>query len=142
MQINSDYKDLLLRFNETGVRYLVVGGYAVMSYTEPFYSKDLDLWAEPVPDNAARVLKAPHAFGAPTGDLTLQDLCTPGVFFQIGIAPNRIDIMTDVPGLVFGASWSRAETFDFEGLEGPMLSRNDIIAAKTDGESGRGSDSG
>lgn len=70
MQINSDYKDLLLRFNETGVRYLVVGGYAVMRYTEPFYTKDIDLWVEPVPENAVKAMAALRAFGAPTGDLT------------------------------------------------------------------------
>jgi hypothetical protein len=130
MQINSDYKDLLLRFNETGVRYLVVGGYAVMRYTEPFYTKDLDLWVEPTPDNAARVFAALEAFGAPTGDLSIHDLCTPGVFFQIGIAPIRIDIMTDVPGLSFGDAWLRAETFDFDALAAPVLSHDDIILAK------------
>ena len=130
MQINSDYKDLLLRFNENGTRYLVAGGYAVMRYTEPFYTKDLDLWVEPVPENAVKVLAALRAFGAPTSDLSERDLCTPGVFFQIGIAPNRIDIMTDVPGLSFGESWQRAETFDFEGVAAPVLSRDDILRAK------------
>jgi hypothetical protein len=39
----SDYKDLLSVFNAFRVRYLVVGGYAVMQYTEPRYTKDLDV---------------------------------------------------------------------------------------------------
>jgi len=130
MKINSDYRDLLSRFNDLGVRYLIAGGYAVMRYTEPFYTKDIDLWVDPVPENAARVLAALQAFGAPTADLTLQDLCTPGVFFQIGIAPNRIDIMTDVPGLTFAAAWRRAEAFDLGEVTAPVLSRDDIILAK------------
>jgi hypothetical protein len=130
MQINSDYRDLLLLFNEVGVRYLVAGGYAVMKYTEPFYTKDIDLWVDPAPDNAAKVFAALQAFGAPTVDLTVQDLCTPGVFFQIGIEPNRIDVMTDVPGLVFADAWRRAETFDFGEVAAPVLSRDDILLAK------------
>src|ERR1700690_1423754 len=41
MKISSDYKDLLRTFNAAGVRYLIVGGYAVMIHTEPRYTKDL-----------------------------------------------------------------------------------------------------
>jgi hypothetical protein len=130
MQVNSDYRDLLLRFNEAGVRYLVVGGYAVMKYTEPFYTKDLDLWVDPAADNASKVFAALQAFGAPMADLTIQDLTTPGVFFQIGIAPNRIDVMTDVPGLQFADSWARAGTFAFGEVTAPVLSREDILLAK------------
>jgi hypothetical protein len=44
--MNSDFKDLLRVFNEHKVRYLVVGGYAVIKYTEPRYTKDLDVWVE------------------------------------------------------------------------------------------------
>ena len=76
MPINSDFKDLLSRFNKTGVRYLVAGGYAVMKYTEPFYT-NLDLWVEPTPENAARVLAALRAFGAPTADLSSRTFARP-----------------------------------------------------------------
>ena len=101
-----------------------------MKYIEPYYTKDIDLRVEPTPGNAAKVLSALREFGAPIADLTLEDLSTPGVFFQIGIAPNRIDIMTDVPGLRFEEAWARAGTFDFEELKAPVLSRDDVIRAK------------
>ena len=39
------YKELLLALNEFEVEYLIVGGYAVMKYTEPRYTKDLDVWS-------------------------------------------------------------------------------------------------
>jgi len=70
MKINSDFKDLLRDFNGEGVRYLIVGGYAVMVHTEPRYTKDLDLWVEPVDVNAEAVLRALAEFGAPTGGVT------------------------------------------------------------------------
>ncbi len=58
MKINSDFRDLLQAFNAAGIRYLIVDGYAVMAYTEPRYTKDLDLWVEPVESNAKAVLEA------------------------------------------------------------------------------------
>jgi len=55
VKINSDFKDLLRDFNAAGVRYLIVGGYAVMVHTEPRYTKDLDLWIEPVDPTPERL---------------------------------------------------------------------------------------
>ena len=60
---NSDFKELLSRFNDCGVKYLVCGGYAVMLYGEPRYTKDLDLWVEASAENAAEVYQALVAFG-------------------------------------------------------------------------------
>jgi hypothetical protein len=54
VETHSDYKDLLRLLSEQGVRYIVVGGYAAMKYTEPFWTKDLDLWVKPTLDNATR----------------------------------------------------------------------------------------
>ena len=71
MKINSDYNDLLRLFDEFGVRYLIAGSYAVMKYTEPTWSKDIDLWIDPVPENAVKVLDALRRFGAPTGSLSV-----------------------------------------------------------------------
>jgi hypothetical protein len=68
--MNSDFKELLRILNGAKVRYLVVGGYAVMKYTEPRYTKDLDLWIEATPKNARAVFKAFKEFGAPLANLT------------------------------------------------------------------------
>ena len=69
MKINSNFKDPLRSLNEAGVRYLIVGGYAVRVYTEPRYTKDLDLWIEPTQPNAQKLYLALAQFGAPTKDL-------------------------------------------------------------------------
>jgi len=66
MKINSDFRDLLRDLNAAGVRYLIVGGYAVMAHTEPRYTKDLDLWIEPLESNAQKMLVALARSGAPT----------------------------------------------------------------------------
>ena len=70
----SDFKDLLEVLDAFGVRYLIVGGYAVMKYTEPRYTKDLDLWIQATPKNARAVFKALKEFGAPLANLTDLDI--------------------------------------------------------------------
>ena len=72
MTPNSNFKELLSRFNENGVRYMVTGGYAVMLYAEPRYTKDLDIWVEPSPTNAEKVHLALAQFGAPMAGVTPQ----------------------------------------------------------------------
>ena len=130
MKINSDFRDLLRSLNAAGVRYLIVGGYAVMVHTEPRYTKDLHIWIEPVLDNARFLMAALAAFGAPVGAVAESDFTEAEVFFQIGIDPVRIDILTSVTGLEFGSAWARRVTVDFGGVQAPVLSREDLIAAK------------
>jgi hypothetical protein len=101
------------------VRYLIVGGHAVMAYTEPRYT-DFDVWIEPVEPNAQRLFVALAQFGAPTRDIRPSDFTEPETFFQIGIEPVRIDIMTSVPGLDFAAAWERKAIVDFGGESGPV----------------------
>ncbi len=85
--MNSDFRDLLRLFNAHRVRYLVVGGYAVMKYTEPRYTKDLDVWVEATPRNAKKVFKALRKFEAPLANLTEADFANEGFFYQMGRPP-------------------------------------------------------
>ena len=68
--MNSDFEELLSIFNENGVRFLIVGGHAVMFYTEPRYAKDLDVWIGSSAENAARVYRSLLKFGAPLAGVT------------------------------------------------------------------------
>src|SRR5438105_15191625 len=74
MPASSDFKELLKSFNAHQVKYLIVGAYAVMKYTEPRYTKDLDIWVEPIDENASRVSKTLAEFGAPMSGVTAEDL--------------------------------------------------------------------
>lgn len=130
MKINSDFRDMLRELNGAGVRYLIVGGYAVMVHTEPRYTKDLDLWIEPVESNAQKLFVALAKFGAPTSDIRPSDFTEPEVFFQIGMDPVRIDIMTSVSGLDFAQAWGRKVLVDFGGESAPVLCRQDVLRSK------------
>ncbi len=63
MFVNSDFSDLLKLFNDNGVRYLVIGGYAVVQYAEPRYTKDLDLWISTDAASAEAVFRTLRLFG-------------------------------------------------------------------------------
>ena len=105
MTPNSNFRDLLKLFGEFGVRYLIAGGYAVMRYTEPRYTKDLDVWIEASLDNAERVYRALAAFGAPLQGITRSDFETEGPFYQMGRPPVRVDILTSIDGVDFSGAW-------------------------------------
>ena len=103
--MSPDFKDLLSEFNAHGVDYLVVGAYALAAHGRIRATGDLDVWVRPVPANAKQVLSALVKFGAPLQDLSEQDLSTPGVVYQIGVAPLRIDILTAIDAVEFEEAW-------------------------------------
>ena len=107
MAENPDYRELLQRLNECEVRYLIVGGYAVMKYAEPRFTKDLDVWVENSAENSGRVFQALKKFGAPLDPdkITPETFTGSGLTYQIGIAPVRIDILTGITGVEFAVAW-------------------------------------
>ena len=109
MSPNSTFKDLLSALNGCGAKYLVVGGYAVMLYTEPRYTKDLDIWVEPSPDNALRVFRALAGFGAPLAGIHADDFAVPDLIYQLGVPPSRVDILTSISGVDFADAWGRRQ---------------------------------
>lgn len=105
--VNRDFSDLFAALNDAEVSYLLVGAHAVAFHAEPRYTKDLDIWVDPTSANAARVIRAWGAFGAPLSGVAESDFSQPGVTLQIGVAPNRIDIATAIDGVTFTDAWPR-----------------------------------
>jgi hypothetical protein len=104
--MNPDFVDLLRAFNAADVRFLVVGAYALALHGRPRATGDLDIWIEPSPDNAPRVLRALAEFGAPLSGVVASDFSEPGAVYQIGVAPGRIDLLTTLTGLTFQEAWA------------------------------------
>jgi predicted nucleotidyltransferase len=130
MFVNSDFSDLLNLFNANNVKYLIIGGYAVIQYAEPRYTKDLDIWISVDNPNAAAVYKALKEFGAPLTGLTEADFAEEGYFYQMGRPPIRVDILMGIPGIDFSKAWQQRVEVDFDGLVVKFISREDLIAAK------------
>ncbi len=130
MSIDTNFEELLSLFTARGVRFLVVGGYAFGSHATPRGTKDLDLWVEATPANAARTWCALAEFGMPLGKITPSDLETPGPWLVFGRAPKRIDVLTAVEGLEFAGAWERRVLRAFGAVMAPVLSIDDLIHNK------------
>lgn len=129
-RLSNDMKELLDLLNRHQAQYLVIGGHACSVYTEPRTTKDLDVWVNPTPENASRVYAALQEFGAPhiQGDAAL--FTDKESFLVIGRAPNRIDILMDIPGVEFEPCWRRRQVLDIGGVEANFPSLKDLYAAK------------
>lgn len=130
MFVNSDFSDLLRIFNDNNVMYLVIGGYALVQYAEPRFTKDLDLWISTDAANADAVYRALSAFGAPLKGMTEKDFAEEGYFYQMGVPPVRIDILMGIPGMGFDEAWTRRNEVNFDQLLVPFISRDDLIIVK------------
>lgn len=128
--MNRDFAEMLSALSEADVEYLVVGGYAVIAHGYPRATGDIDIWVRPTRENAEKVMLALRRFGAPLADLTEQDLVTPGLVFQIGVVPSRIDILTDIDGVTFDEAWASRITARVEGQDIPVLGRAALLRSK------------
>lgn len=128
--MNPDFRDMLFALNDAGAEFLVVGAYALAAHGLPRATGDLDIWVRPNQENAERVWAALSQFGAPVSCLCKADFCQPDVVYQIGVAPRRIDILTSISGVDFGAAWPNRRVVDVEGRAVAFLGRSDLIANK------------
>jgi hypothetical protein len=128
--VSPDFKELLLAFNDHHVEYLIVGAHALAVYGHVRATRDIDVWVRPNRENAQRVLDALFDFGAPLGDLELEDLAKAGTIFQIGVPPFRIDVITQIDGVEFADAWPDRFAAGFGGVPVFVISRHHLIANK------------
>jgi hypothetical protein len=128
--MNSDFRELLSTFIAADVHFLLVGGYALAVHGYPRATRDMDVWVEATPENADRVLAGLRAFGAPIEDLTTSDLSNGRTVFQIGVDPNRIDVICGIDGVTFAEAWPNRTTVDVSGVTVPVIGVADLIRNK------------
>ena len=121
---------MLSALSEAGAEFLVVGAHALAAHGHPRATGDLDLWVNPTEENAVRVWAALVDFGAPLTDVSQKDFSQADLVYQIGVVPQRIDILTSVTGLRFDDAWPRRIAVGIGGFDLPVLGREDLIANK------------
>ncbi len=128
--MHQDFVDLLRAFNAHSVRYLVVGAYALGVHGRPRATGDLDVWVDPTPSNALLVVAALRQFGAPLSGVSDADFGRPGIVFQMGLPPLRIDVMTKLSGITFGEAWPERLQANFGPVEVDVIGRDAFIKNK------------
>jgi len=130
MPLNNDLRELLALLNSNEVEYLVVGAFAVSFHGYPRYTADLDVLVNPTPQNANRVLKALSDFGFGSAGISVEDLHRPEYVIQLGINPNRVDILTTISGVGFEDAWRARIDAELEGVPVHFLGLQDLIRNK------------
>ncbi|HNR18430.1 MAG TPA: nucleotidyltransferase [Bacteroidia bacterium] len=133
MQIDPNLFDFVVLLNRHGVRYLIVGGYALGFHGAPRYTGDFDIWIDVSEENADKMMLVLNEFPAPKGFFTRDDFLDKapmaGKFF--GISPLRIDILNSVSGINFKECYGRAGDYEINGEKIRFLSYEDFVANKT-----------
>ena len=131
--MTEDWTEVLGALAESGARFLIIGAHALAVHGVPRGTQDLDVWVDPSPDNAERVWRGLAAFGAPLEDLGIrpEDLRRRETVIQLGLAPNRIDLLTGISGVPdFDAAWTGRVERAFGGRQVPFIGRAALIENK------------
>jgi hypothetical protein len=130
MNLPKDFSEFIELLNAHQVRYLIVGGYAVGFHSRPKFTHDLDIWIENTQENALKVLVVLKDFGFGELDITINDLINPDTIIQLGYAPLRIDLITDLSGLNFSESYQKKIEGSYLGVTAYFIALDDLIINK------------
>jgi hypothetical protein len=121
-----DFEDMLFLLNKHGVRYLIVGGLAFIYHAKPRYTKDIDIWVDPIPENVKKANEALIEFGSPY----LLTPNKPEEILQIGVEPDRIDILQNLEGATFSAAWESRITDNYGDINVNWINIDNLIRVK------------
>jgi predicted nucleotidyltransferase len=128
--LNEDYKEMLQLLLEEQVDFMIVGAYALGTHGYPRATGDIDIWVKPNNINSEKLYKALTRFGAPLGQIQIDEFSTEGIIFQIGVIPRRIDIITKIDGVAYEEADEDKIIVEIEGLKIPVISLEKFIRNK------------
>ena len=131
-----DTRELIALLHQHGVRYLIVGGEAVIYYGHVRTTGDIDFFYDGAADNAQRLHAALDEFWA--GHIPnlsrWEELTEEGMILQFGVVPNRIDLINDIDGVRFADAWPNrlmlSMTHGSSTVEVPLIGIADLIKNK------------
>lgn len=134
--LGEDLREFVELLNALNVRYMVVGAFAVAYHGHPRFTGDIDLFVERSRDNAEKILRVIEQFGFGDLNLSADDFLHEDQVIQLGVSPNRIDLLTFLSGINFQEAWTTREQGDIDGLKVPfiskeMLKRNKAASGRT-----------
>ncbi len=128
--LNEDYKEMLESLLGEKVNFILVGAYALAAHGFPRATGDMDIWVKPNDVNSKKVYNALAKFGAPISEIREDEFSQPGLIFQIGVVPRRIDIITKISGVEFDEAEAKKIVVTIEDLHIPVLSIDLLIKNK------------
>lgn len=130
MTLAKDLREFIESLSSHGVEFVVVGAHAVAFHGHPRFTGDLDLLVRPAPENAGRLMAALRAFGFASPGLSAADFLRPESVVQLGVAPNRIDLLTSLTGVGFDEAWAGRVAGALGGLPVSFLGYDALLKNK------------
>ena len=136
--LEDDLREFIELLNALNVRYIIVGAFAVAYHGYPRYTADIDLFIERSSENARAISNVIQQFGFGDLGLSSEDFLEEGQVIQLGVAPNRIDLLTFLSGVEFQEAWATRVQGEIAGLSVPIISKE--LLKKNKAASGRSQD--
>ena len=130
MPLPTDWRAFITSLNSSGVEYLIVGAVALAHHGFPRYTGDLDILIHNTRENAQRLEVAVRDFGISELGLKESDFVESYRVIQLGVAPNRIDLLTSLTGVSFEEAWAERAEAELEGMPVYFIGREALIQNK------------
>ncbi len=130
MALSRDLREFIELLNSHEVEFLVVGAHALAYHGLPRYTKDIDLFIATSKPNAAALFKAVEEFGFGSTGLKEEDFLATDVVIQLGVEPNRIDLLTGLSGIEWEEAWEDRVQGTLDGLPVAFISKDCFIKNK------------
>lgn len=130
MALSKDWREFIELLNSEKVEYLIVGGFAVIFHGYPRLTRDIDFLVRPSSENAERILKVLDKFGFKGLGIRIEDLDRPDKVLQLGVPPQRIDLITSISGVTFEEAWESRIEADLDGIPVRFIGRAPLLRNK------------
>ena len=101
LRLEKDFKEFLRSLNANGVRYLLIGGYAVGFHGYPRATNDIDIFVAKDLENSLRLVKTLADFGFGTNVLSVEIFMQEKSIVRMGVEPMKIEIANFISGVNF-----------------------------------------
>ena len=130
MIFDKNFSDFIRLLEEKKVKYVLVGGLAVLIHGHFRTTKDMDIFYERSEENCRKVLDVIEKFGFKNLRLTIEDLKDERGYIQLGREPVRIDLFCDLPGVSFGEVYESAIDYKEDDFTVKVIHINHLIQNK------------
>ena len=130
MNLQEDLREFIELLNSKRVEYVIVGAHALAFHGHPRYTGDLDVFVRVSSDNAQKIVDTIASFGFTDLEISEHDFLVDDNVIQLGVPPNRIDLLMSLTGISFEEVWGSRTKAKFGSVSVPVISREHLIVNK------------
>ncbi len=130
MEPDQEFAELVRLLEFHGVKFVIIGGYAVISHGHPRYTGDIDFLVEKSEENALKLVKVVNEFYGEQPHITVESFLDDDRMSQFGLPPYRVDILVKVPGITFEEVYPNRISGKIADTPAPIINLSDLKKSK------------